>query len=67
MFLSEFSDCLGEMGTLKKTHHIEIKESFTPIVTPVQRIPHSLKLKVEKEPKRMVDLDVIEPVDEPTD
>ena len=55
------------MGTLKKTHHIEIKESFTPIVTPVQRIPHSLKLKVEKEPKRMVDLDVIEPVDEPID
>ena len=51
-FLSEFSDCFGEIGTLNKTHHIEIKENFTPVVTPVQRIPHSLKPKVEKELKR---------------
>ena len=66
-FLSEFSDCFGEIGTLNKTHHIEIKGNFTPVVTPVRRIPHSLKPKVEKELKHMVDLDIIEPVDEPTD
>ena len=64
--LSGFSDCFGEIGTLSKTHHIEIKENFTPVVTPVRRIPHSLKPKVEKELKHMVDLDIIEPVDEPT-
>ena len=34
-FLSEFSDCFAEIGTLNKAHHIEIKESFTPAVTPV--------------------------------
>ena len=34
-FLSEFSDCFGEIGTLNKTHHIKIKEDFTPVVTPV--------------------------------
>ena len=66
-FLSEFSDCFGEIGTLNKTHHIEIKENFPPVVTPVQRISHFLKPKVEKELKRIVDLDIIEPVDEPTD
>ena len=64
LFLSEFSDCFGEIGTLNKTHHIENKENFTPVVTSVRRIPHSLKPKVEKELKRM---DIIEPVDEPTD
>ena len=38
------------------TSNYHIKENFTPIVTPVWRIPQSLKLKVEKELKRMVDL-----------
>ena len=63
-FLSEFSDCFGEIWTLSKTQHIEIKEYFTPVVTPVRQIPHFLKPKVEKALKRMVDLDIIEPVDE---
>ena len=35
-FLSEFSDCFGEIGTLKNTHHIEIKDNVTPLVTPVK-------------------------------
>ena len=34
-FLSEFSDCFGEIGTLKNTHHIEIKGNVFPVVTPV--------------------------------
>ena len=50
-----------------ETHNIEIKKKITPFVTPVQRIPHNLKLKVENELKRMVDLDIIEPVHELTD
>ena len=66
-FLSEFSDCFEEIGTLNKTHHIEIKENLTPVVTTVRRIHHSLKPKVEKVLKGMVDLDIIEPVDERTD
>ena len=31
LLLSEFSDCFGEIGTLNKTHHIEIKENFTQL------------------------------------
>ena len=40
---------------------------FTPIVTPVQKTPHILKLKLEKELKHTVDLDIIKTVDELTD
>ena len=66
-FLPEFSDCFGEIGTLKNTHHIEIKDNITPVVTPVRKIPLALKPKLEKELKCMVDLDIIEPVPKPTD
>ena len=31
-FLSEFSDCFGEIGTLRNTHHIEIKDNVIPVV-----------------------------------
>ena len=65
--LSEFSDCFGEVATLNKTHNIEIKENFTPNVISVRRIPHSLKPKMEKELKHILDLHIIEPADEPTD
>ena len=60
-FLSEFSDCFGEIGALNKTHHIVIKDNFIAVVTLVLRTSHSLKPKVEKKPKCMVDLDIIEP------
>ena len=37
-------------------------DHVTPVVTPVRKIPFALKLKLEKELKRMVDLDITEPV-----
>ena len=37
------------------------------MVTPVRKIPLALKLKLEKELKRMVDLDITEPVQKPND
>ena len=48
-FLSEFSDCFGEIRTLKNTHHIKIKDNVTPVVTPVRKAPLALKPKLEKE------------------
>ena len=57
-------DCFGEIETLNSTHHIEMKENFRPVVTPVRWISHALKPKVEKYLKCMVDLDIMEPVDE---
>ena len=50
-FLSEFSDCFGEIKTLKNTHHIEIKDNVTPVVIPIRKILFILKLKLEKELK----------------
>ena len=64
--MPEFSDCFGEIGTLKNTHHIEIKDNVNPAVTPLRKIPLALKPKLEKKLKRMVDLDIIEPVQKPT-
>ena len=66
-FFSEFHDCFGEIGTLNTTHHIEVKGNVNPVVTPVRKIPHALKPKLEKGLKRMVDLDIIEPNEKPTD
>ena len=65
-FLSEFSDRFEKIGTLKNTHHFEITDNITPVVTPVRKIPLALKPKLEKESKRMIDLDIIEPVQKPT-
>ena len=61
-FLSEFSDCFGEIGTPENTHHIGIKDNVTPMVTPVRKIPLALKPKL----KHMVDLDIIEPIQKPS-
>ena len=66
-FFSEFHDCLGEIGILNITHHIEVKDNVKPVVTPARKVPHALKPKLEKELKRMVDLDIIEPIKKPTD
>ena len=57
----------GEIGTLKNTHHIEIKDNVTPVVTPVRKIPLTLKPKLGMEFKSIVDLDIIEPTQKPTD
>ena len=59
--MSEFSNCFGEIGTLKNTHHIEIKDNVTTVVTPVRKIALSLRPKLEKELKCMVGLDIIKP------
>ena len=37
------------------------------VITPVRKIPLVLKPKLEKELKRMVDFEIIEPVQKPTD
>ena len=63
-FLAKFFYCFGEIGTLKDTYHIEIMDNVTPVVTPARKIPLALKSKLEKELKRMVDLDITEPANQ---
>ena len=58
--LSEFSGCFGEIETFNDTHHIDINDNVTSVVTPVRKILFALKPKLEKELKRMTELDIIE-------
>ena len=60
--MSEFSDCIGEMETLKNIHHIEIKGNVTLVITLFKKILLVLKSKLEKELKHIIDLDIIEPI-----
>ena len=62
-----YHDCFGEIKTLNTTHHIKVKNSVKPEVTPVHKIPHTLKTKLEKDLKRIIDLYIIEPIEKPTD
>ena len=63
----EFSDCFGEIGCLPRVHHIEIRDDVEPVITPVRKVPFALKPKLKKELKRMVDQEIIEQVEKPTD
>ena len=48
-------------------NYIEVKENVKPVVTPVSKVPHLWKPKLEKELKKVVALDFIEPIKKPTD
>ena len=65
-FFSEFHDCFREIGTSNTTHHIEVKNNVKPVVTPVHKVPHVLKPKLEKELKKMVDLHIAELIEKPS-
>ena len=55
------------MVTLNIIHHIEVKDNDKPVVTPVRKVPLTLKPKLEKELKQMVDLDIIKPIKKPNE
>ena len=52
---------------MNEAHVIEIKGNVKPVITPVSKVPHVLKPKIEKELKQMVNLDIIEPMKKSTD
>ena len=66
-FLEKYSDCFGDLGTLKNTHHITVDPSVPPVVNPPRRVPFAMKDKLKAELDRMTKLGVIKPVHEPTD
>ena len=56
------------LGKQEGEHAIHLKEGATPFcLTTPRRVPLPLMKKVQEEIKRMEQLDVIEPVDEPTE
>ena len=66
-FFAEFNDCFGDIGSLPKTHYISVKPEVTPTISPARRVPIALRDKLKSELDRMIKLDVIKPVSEPTE
>ncbi|CAB4000591.1 Hypothetical predicted protein [Paramuricea clavata] len=53
----EFCDCFGEIGTLKSTYHITLKDDVHPVVVHLRRVPFPLKDRLKKELGRMENME----------
>ena len=49
----DYVDCFGEVGILKNTYHIELKEDVNPVVIPPRNVPYALKDPLKNELDRM--------------
>ena len=65
--INEFNDCFGEVGTLKTTYKIELKDDAKPCIVPPRKVPFAIKDRLHEELNRMEKLGVIEKVEKPTD
>ena len=50
-FLTEFSDCFGQISFLPGTHHIVLKDNMTPFIHAPRRVPVALRPKLKEELK----------------
>lgn len=57
----------GSIGTFKGEHTLKIKENAKPIVMPNRKVPVSMREPLKEELDRLTKLDVLAPVDEPTE
>ena len=66
--IEEFKDVFeGDVGRLEGEQHLEVDLTVPPTVCPSRRVPFAVKPKLKAELQRLTDLNVLEPVDEPTD
>ena len=66
--LDSYSDVFEGLGCITDAlYNIKIDKNAKPIVHPPRKVPVTLRPKIQKELKRMEELDVIEKVEEPTD
>ena len=66
-YLQQYTDCFGEIGCLKAKHHIIVDREVPPVIHPPRHIPASLKMKLNEELDRMVKMEIITLIEEPTD
>ena len=57
----------GRLGTLPGKVHLQIDANCKPVMLPARKIPVAIREKFKNELKRLEDLKVIAPVDEPTE
>ena len=55
------------VGNLPGMCHLEVDSTICPVVMPTRRVPVSLKARLKAELKRLTDLEVVVPVEQPTD
>ena len=65
--LQEYADVFKGIGQFPSEHTIRLTDNAEPKVYPPRRVPIAMQEKFKAELKRMQDLDVIVPVDEPTE
>ena len=65
-FLKIYEDCFGEVGTSPNIHHITVDPNVNPVIHAACKIPIALQSKLKCELDKMIDLDVIEPVNGPS-
>ena len=66
-YLSDFDNCSGELGTLKKEYHIVTDPNVTPVTHACRKVPDALRDRLHKELTCMEKLGIIIPVTKPTD
>ena len=66
--MNKYSDRFTGIGKMRNVQcKLHIDESVKPVAQPHRRLPFHIRKQTEKELKRLIDLDVIEPVgDDPT-
>ena len=62
--LNKYPKCFR--GLFSGEYHIDLKQDVEPVIHPPRRVLESLKESVKKKLSRMIQLDIIEKVDQPT-
>lgn len=65
--MEKYKKMFHGLGQLKEKCHLQIKENCQPVIEPPRRVPFSLHEPLKNEINRMVKLNVITEVKEPTD
>ena len=65
--LEKYPKCFRGVGLFSGEYHIDLKQNAEPVIHPPRRVPESMKDAVKKELQRMIEIDVIEKVEQPTD
>ena len=63
----EFPDVFKGLGCLPIQYKIQLKDNSVPVIHPVRKVPINLKERLRKELNRLTEMEVIKPMNEPTE
>ena len=66
-YLNEFKDCVGEIDSLRNEHHIITNYKRTTNNQPASKNSYRVKRKSQQWPPTKVKMNIIAPIEEPTD